>query len=100
MELAPYYRVYELPWSPTEEIERRFRNVLRISLLVAAVIAIIIPFLPVPDKTKMKTEIPERLARLIIERKAPPPPPPPPPPKPEDLTPQKVPETPKPQPNA
>jgi len=101
MELAPYYRVYELPWSPTEEIERRFRNVLRIALLAFAVIAIIIPFLPTPDKAKLKTnEIPERIVKMLIDRKPPPPPPPPELPKPEDLKPEKVPEAPKPPPTA
>src|ERR1043165_4851636 len=96
MELAPYYRVYELPWSPTEEIERRFRNVLRIPLLAFAGIPIIIPSLPAPDKTKLKTnEIPERIVKMLIERKPPPPPPPPELPKPEDLKPEKVPEAPK-----
>jgi periplasmic protein TonB len=101
MELAPFYRVYELPWSPTEEIERRFRNVLRIALLAFTVIALIIPFLPVPDKTRLKTnEIPERIVKMLIERKPPPPPPPPELPKPEDLKPEKVPEAPKPPPTA
>ena len=27
--LPPYYRRYELPWSPSEEMERRFRVILR-----------------------------------------------------------------------
>src|SRR5262249_30560027 len=92
---------YELPWSPTQEIERRFRRVLQISLIVLAVLALIIPFLPAPHKTKLKPEIPERLAKMIVQRQIPPPPPPPPLPKPDDtIVPQKVPEAPKPQPNA
>ena len=32
MTLAPYYRLFDLPWSPTEEAEQRFRKVLRIAL--------------------------------------------------------------------
>jgi periplasmic protein TonB len=76
--LAPYYRLYELPWSPTEEVEKRFRTVLRNVLIVFAVFAILIPFLPVSDKTQVKApEIPDRIVKLVLEKKVPPPPPPP-----------------------
>ena len=34
--LAPYYRRYELPWSPSEEMERRFRRILRNLVIVFA----------------------------------------------------------------
>ena len=47
--LAPYYRLYDLPWSPTEEVERRFRKVLRNAFIVFAIFAILIPLLPVPE---------------------------------------------------
>jgi TonB family protein len=95
MELAPYFRVYELPWSPTEEIERRFRNVLRACLLAFAALAIVMTFLPTPDKSKLKPPpIPDRIVNLLI---APKPPPPPPPPLPEEITPEVVPEIPKPE---
>jgi protein TonB len=100
MELAPYFRVYELPWSPTEEIERRFRKVMRNALIVFALIAVIVPFLPVPDKVRLKApEIPDRYVKMIIERKAPPPPPPPLP-QIEEKKPEPVPEKPKPELNA
>jgi periplasmic protein TonB len=100
MELAPYFRVYELPWSPTEEIERRFRKVMRNAFIVFALLAIIVPFLPVPDKKLLKApDIPDRYVKMIIEKKAPPPPPPPP--KVEDKKPEPVPEEkPKPELNA
>jgi TonB family protein len=94
MELAPYFRVYELPWSPTEEIERRFRNVLRSCLLAFAALAIVMTFLPAPDKSKLKPPpIPDRIVNLLIK----PPPPPPPPPVVEEAPPELVPEIPKPQ---
>ena len=32
--LAPYYRLYDLPWSPTEEVEQRFRKVMRNAFIV------------------------------------------------------------------
>ena len=44
--LAPYYRRYDLPWSPSEEMERRFRTILRNIAILAAIIALIMPFLP------------------------------------------------------
>jgi periplasmic protein TonB len=79
--LAPYYRRYELPWSPSEEMERRFRTILRNLAIVFAIIAILMPFLP-RHKVLVNTEsLPERVVQLVME--PPPPPPPPPPPKPE-----------------
>ena len=38
MTLAPYYRLYDLPWSPTEEIEQRFRKVMRNLFIVFAIL--------------------------------------------------------------
>jgi periplasmic protein TonB len=79
--LPPYYRRYELPWSPSEEMERRFRTILRNLAIVFAIIAILMPFLP-RHKIVVNTEsLPERVVQLVME--PPPPPPPPPPPKPE-----------------
>jgi len=78
MALAPYYRLYELPWSPTEEIERRFRKVLRNVFILFAVLALLIPLLPVPEKAQVQQPaIPDRIVNLVIEKKIPPPPPPP-----------------------
>src|ERR1700734_2414739 len=75
--LAPYYRRYELPWSPSEEMERRFRTILRNLAIVFAIIAVLMPFLP-RHKILVNTEsLPERVVQLVME------PPPPPPPKPE-----------------
>jgi periplasmic protein TonB len=93
--LAPYYRRYELPWSPSEEMEQRFRKILRNLAIVFAIIALIMPFLP-RHKVVVNTEsLPERVVQLVME--PPPPPPPPPPPKPEVKPVEKVP-TPKPVP--
>ena len=93
MALAPYYRRYDLPWSPSEEMERRFRTILRNLAIVFAIIAIIMPFLP-RHKIVVNTEsLPERVVQLVME--PPPPPPPPPPPKPEKPA-EKAPAVPKP----
>ena len=91
--LAPYYRRYELPWSPSEEMERRFRAILRNLAIVFAIIAVLMPFLP-RHKIAVNTDsLPERVVQLVME--PPPPPPPPPPPKPEKPL-EKAPVTPKP----
>ena len=79
--LPPYYRRYELPWSPSEEMEQRFRAILRNLAIVFAIIAVIMPFLP-RHKIAVNTEsLPERVVQLVME---PPPPPPPPPPLPKE----------------
>ena len=79
--LAPYYRRYELPWSPSEEMERRFRTILRNLAIVFAILAILMPFLPRHKIVVNTDSLPERVVQLVME--PPPPPPPPPPPKPE-----------------
>jgi periplasmic protein TonB len=78
MTLAPYYRLYDLPWSPTEEVERRFRKVVRNAFIIFAIFAILIPLLPVRERELSKApDIPDRIVKLVLEKKAPPPPPPP-----------------------
>ncbi len=95
--LAPFYRRYELPWSPSEEMERRFRRILRNLVIVFAIIAVIMPFLPRHERVVNTDSLPERVVQLVME--PPPPPPPPPRPKPEPQKPvEKAPVTPKPVP--
>jgi protein TonB len=79
--LAPYFRRYELPWSPAEDMERRFRAILRNLVIAFALIAIILPFIPRHERVVNMDSLPERVVQLVME--PPPPPPPPPPPKPE-----------------
>jgi TonB family protein len=98
MPLAPFYREYELPWSPTEDVERRFKKILRIVLAVFVVLAILVTLLPVPEQTRVKApDIPDRVVQLLIEKKPPPPPPPPEVKKPE-IKPEPVKVEPKPKP--
>jgi protein TonB len=86
MTLTPYYRLYELPWSPTEEVESRFKKVLRIAFGVFAVLALVITFLPAPEKVKVtQPDISDRIVKLLIEKKPPPPPPPPKVEQPQEL---------------
>ncbi len=85
MSSAVLYRSFDLPWTVSEETERRFRKILTHSVLAALVLSIVMPFLPVTDDDAgVATEIPQRYAKLILEKK----PPPPPPPKPEVKTPE------------
>jgi TonB family protein len=81
--LAPFFRRYELPWSPSEEMEQRFRKIFRNCSIAFVLLAIIITFLPAPEKVSNTESLPERVVQLVIE--PPKPPPPPPPPKPEKL---------------
>ena len=92
--LPPYYRRYELPWSPSEEMERRFRVILRNLVIALAIIAVLIWFLPHRTVVQNTESLPERVVQLVME--PPPPPPPPPPPKPEKPL-EKAPVTPRPQ---
>ena len=93
--LAPYYRRYELPWSPSEEMERRFRVILRNLTIVFGIFAVLMPFLPRQERVVNTDSLPERVVQLVAE--PPPPPPPPPPPKPEKPV-EKAPVQPKPVP--
>ena len=77
--LAPFYRRYELPWSPLEEMEQRFRRILRNLGIAFLIVAVIMPFLPHHQQVNNTDSLPERVVQLVME----PPPPPPPPPKPE-----------------
>ena len=50
MAIAPYYRLYELPWSPTEAVEKRFRNIVRNLFILFGLLALLITFMPMPEK--------------------------------------------------
>ncbi len=82
--LVPFYRQYELPWEGDEESSARFRKILRVLLIVFVLLGILFPLLPTPKRTAAETEVPTRLARVMIQEKPKPPPPPPPPPKVEE----------------
>jgi periplasmic protein TonB len=103
MNLAPFYRRFELPWEPSEERDRAFKKLLRILLIIATLLALLIAVLPKRETERLKKEeLKERVAQLIVEKPKPPPPPPPPPeekkPEPEKPKPTEKP-TEKPKPN-
>jgi protein TonB len=76
--ITPFYREYELPWEGDPESSSRFRRILRVLLILFLVFGILFPLLPTPKQTAAETEVPQRLARVMIEEKPKPPPPPPP----------------------
>jgi len=83
--LATNYRIFDLPWTPDEDEQRRFRKTATIALLVFAALGIIVPLLPVSERPPPPA-LPEEVVRLVLE------PPPPPPPKPEVKKPEPKPE--------
>jgi periplasmic protein TonB len=79
MSASVLYRIYDLPWTAGADDEDRFRRIVKRTGVTLLVLAIIVSFLPLPARSPNDVqEIPKRLARLVVERKAPPPPPPPP----------------------
>jgi TonB family protein len=74
---AVLYRIYELPWSTGRRQDGKFRKTAQIALGAMLALALVIALLPVPQSDKNQVpEVPKRLAKLVLERKAPPPPPP------------------------
>jgi len=80
----PFYREYELPWTSEQGQERKFKRLLGGIMLVTLALSLVWPFLPSPEPDPNEiVEVPERIARLMLEEKPLPPPPPPPEPEPE-----------------
>ena len=74
MQLAEYYRSYDLPWEIDPEDQRRLRRLLSGCLLLLLVFAVILPFIHLPKQSEVPEAVPERLARLMVEEKPKPPP--------------------------
>jgi protein TonB len=97
------FRHAVLPWTVSEDDERRFKRIARRVLIVVALIFLLVPWLPIPKQDRSDVqELPPQFAKLLLDSK---PVPPPPPPKVEKLpgtedkvNPTKVPETAKPEP--
>lgn len=74
---VPIYRIYELPWSSNAEQEEKFRKLMLTCLGTAVALGLLLAILPLPEKDPaLVEEIPERFARLVIDKPPPPPPPP------------------------
>jgi periplasmic protein TonB len=80
----PFYREYDLPWTADSDQERKFQRQLGIAFLIALVLTIVWPFIPVPEPEPYEViEVPPRIAELLLEEE-PLPPPPLPEPEPEE----------------
>lgn len=93
----------ELPWSSSQNDDRRFWRVLGALCVPLLILSIAIPFISLPEPKREELEkLPPQLARVVLEKKELPKPPPPPPPpeekKVEEQKPEPKPEAPKPEP--
>ncbi len=92
----------ELPWSSSQDEDKRFWRVLGALCVPLLILSIAIPFIPLPEPKREELEqLPPQLARVVLEKKELPKPPPPPPPeekKPEEKKPEPKPEEKKPEP--
>ena len=69
---------FVLPWEATRKEDERFRKTLKRLLLVFLLLAIVFPWLPLPEIEREQAEIiPPILAKVILQQKLPAPPPPP-----------------------
>ena len=82
--IAANYRIFDLPWTPDEDEERRLKKTARTALLVFAALGILIPLVPVSERPQ-SAPLPEEVIKLVLE-------PPPAPPKPIEKKPEPKPE--------
>jgi protein TonB len=83
MQLTEYYRDYTLAWEADPEEQRRLRRLLVGGLLLVLILGVVLPLIHLPKETAAQEEVPERLARLMVQEKPKPPPPPVEQPKPK-----------------
>lgn len=70
--VMPTFRVFDLPWTPSPDEERRFRRVLGAALGLFIGFSIVIPFLPdTPRTPAMAPAVPERIVEFILEQPKP-----------------------------
>lgn len=63
-----------LPWSINAEDERRFRRILRDVLIICALLALLMHWMPVTEEDRAAPPpLPPRLAKLLLEKEVPPP---------------------------
>ena len=69
---ATYYRVYDLPWTPSDDEQRRVRRVLSAVLGLFIGFGIVIPLLPDKPRTPaMAPAVPERIVEFILQQQKP-----------------------------
>ena len=77
MSAVALFRDYELPWTPSEEEQRRLRRIVGAVLGLFIAFGVIIPLLPAPPKSTAPPVLPERVVEFLLERPRPKPVPPP-----------------------
>jgi len=67
-------RVAVMPWSTSNENEKFFRRAILVALLICLLFGGIVPMIPVPvpDRSQVVVEIPERIAQLVKKELPPP----------------------------
>jgi periplasmic protein TonB len=66
------FRVFDLPWTPSEEEQRRFRRVVGAALGLLIGFGIVIPLLPDrPRSESMAPAVPERIVEFLLEQPKP-----------------------------
>jgi hypothetical protein len=74
---AIVYSEFVLPWEASRREDERFRWILKRLSIAFLLLAVVVPFLPLPEIEREEPEIvPPSMAKVILERKMPPPPPP------------------------
>ncbi len=63
-----------LPWESTAEEDSRFHRILFLALFLFAIMAVVIPLLPLPELASPKKEEAPPLTRVVLEKQALPPP--------------------------
>jgi TonB family protein len=86
MQMTEYYRNFDLAWEQDPEEQGRLRKLVTAGLLLLLLLGLILPFIHLPKATEAPEQVPERLARLMVEEKPKPPPPPVELPKPKPET--------------
>ncbi|HEX4050955.1 MAG TPA: TonB family protein [Steroidobacteraceae bacterium] len=74
MVLGPNYRSYRLPWEIDSEEQQRLQRLLAWGLGVIVLLGLVLPLIHLPPVTEATTEVPDRLARLMVQQVKPPPP--------------------------
>lgn len=78
------YKRLALGWQPEDKSAQGFHRITAVVLLVVLALALILSFIPVPEKAEReRAEVPDRIAKFISQREKPPVPVQPPKPKPE-----------------
>jgi periplasmic protein TonB len=75
MVLGPHYRSYGLPWEIDPQEQQRLRRLLGWGLGVIVLLGLVLPLIHLPPITEATTEVPDRLARLMVQPQVKPPPP-------------------------